>query len=1146
MAQTSEVAKLQQHLSLLKQEYSKLQTKYREIEAKYSTIAADNTDNSEETFASRLLKTISSLYDSDTFSDIKILLLDREINAHKLVLCARSNIWSEAFLNDKTVLDWRDIDHEVANAIVLWLYTNNLKLSSDVLTLKLIRKAYEFKLDNLVELCEQFLISIVNIRSCVKFYSVAEEVDACNLREYCSGLISTHWDDLNSTDFEHMSGPLLYKMLKSKTQLPLHSAVRLQREDVVFLCLVENTTKLSDIINLWSGTGELPLDLALRSHNESIARTLVQHGADINIRDADGDTLLHRAIKKEDSFSALFLLEQNCDAALSTRNENDSALHLIAGANNIEDSEQIAEKLINKNVNVNAQNRQGYTPLHIAVQADNRPIFDLLLKQDYLNVNLKTEEQHVPLYYALLKYEAGDDDDEHSYAAVLIRHGAQTDPLYPDTSNSLLQTLILGGAEKAASFLTDRVQNLNHVNIEGESALHLACKTNFCELARRILKRTANPNLLTNELRQSALHYCVINDAEQCIEVLIAYNDEIETADATAEARPLCNFNTRDVNGETPISLALNQGCNHLVPVLIRGKADVNIRNGKDFTLLHQAILKEDSKTAIFLLDNGVDINAKTAEYETPLQLAIHCRLPEVVDALCTRGVDMSAPDRLGNCALWAALDSGQEDVASILVRHGADTDCWGPGPDGCRQTLLHRAIDENKETAAIFLIQAGCDLDSPRMPGPNGEGGDESKDRQSPLHLCCQWGLEPVVRTLVEHRANVNSRDAENKTPLHVAIENQHHEIISLLLSVPEIDLSLRDKSGLSPFATALTFRNDKAAQAILDKLPSAAEQVLTPIKSIQALNYVALQFDSKGQNFLHIAIKKGDIESALFLLTVQVDVNSRVQDPMLTPPLHLAARYGNETLVRSLILAGARVDDTDAQKRTALHVASEAGNAAAVSALLQNNAKYDAVDAEKDNALHIAVREGHLSVVRALLTESSIDAEAVNLKGRNPLHELCRYGKENAAAICELFLECMPNYPINNLDINGNSPLLLAYMKGNGNLCRVLIKANACLGSENNERITIFNYQVPSKQLLNRLLDQLAQPATWTNTDSCQECGKNFSITVRTHHCRHCGRALCSKCSDQEVPIVKFGESKPVRVCKVCFDVLKMGGAS
>lgn len=73
-----------------------------------------------------------------------------------------------------------------------------------------------------------------------------------------------------------------------------------------------------------------------------------------------------------------------------------------------------------------------------------------------------------------------------------------------------------------------------------------------------------------------------------------------------------------------------------------------------------------------------------------------------------------------------------------------------------------------------------------------------------------------------------MNVRDAENKTPLHVAIENGQDDIIALLLSVPEIDLSLRDKAGLSPFATALTFRNNKAAQAILDKMPSAAEQVI------------------------------------------------------------------------------------------------------------------------------------------------------------------------------------------------------------------------------------------------------------------------------------------------------------------------------
>ena len=68
-------------------------------------------------------------------------------------------------------------------------------------------------------------------------------------------------------------------------------------------------------------------------------------------------------------------------------------------------------------------------------------------------------------------------------------------------------------------------------------------------------------------------------------------------------------------------------------------------------------------------------------------------------------------------------------------------------------------------------------------------------------------------------------------------------------------------------------------------------------------------MQFDNKGRNFLHMAIQKGDIESILFLLSIHVDVNSRVQDVNQTTPLHLAARTGNEMLVRSLILAGARV---------------------------------------------------------------------------------------------------------------------------------------------------------------------------------------------------------------------------------------------
>lgn len=288
---------------------------------------------------------------------------------------------------------------------------------------------------------------------------------------------------------------------------------------------------------------------------------------------------------------------------------------------------------------------------------------------------------------------------------------------------------------------------------------------------------------------------------------------------------------------------------------------------------------------------------------------------------------------------------------------------------------------------------------------------------------MCCQWGLTKVLQALIDHGANVNAVDFENKSPLHIAIQNQQEEIISILLYHPNIDLRIRDKYGNTPFAAALTIRNHKAAQNICQKLPNAAEQM-----------------DNRGRNFLHIAIMKDDLESVLFLLAIQVDVNSRVHDVSQSTPLHLSASSENELLIRNLILAGARLNDRDSNQKTALHIAAEKGRLGAVSALLQNGVDFDAPDAENNNALHIAVKENHFSIVKELLTESSINAEAINAKGRNPMHELCRCGRDQAAAaICELFFECMPSYPVNCQDSHGNTPLLLAYMRAQAPLCKV-----------------------------------------------------------------------------------------------------------
>ena len=64
-----QVAKLERHLSLLRQEYVKLQNRLIELEQKYSlaVAASGQTGEHENTFVSRLLKTVAELFDKDLY-----------------------------------------------------------------------------------------------------------------------------------------------------------------------------------------------------------------------------------------------------------------------------------------------------------------------------------------------------------------------------------------------------------------------------------------------------------------------------------------------------------------------------------------------------------------------------------------------------------------------------------------------------------------------------------------------------------------------------------------------------------------------------------------------------------------------------------------------------------------------------------------------------------------------------------------------------------------------------------------------------------------------------------------------------------------------------------------------------------------------
>ncbi|GAB1599554.1 rabankyrin-5-like, partial, partial [Argonauta hians] len=1269
-----EVTKLQNHLSLLREEYVKIQERLAQVEQKYEVAVAAAGGHhvaGDDSFVSRLLKTVGELFNKEAYSDITILLQGGEIKAHKFIMKARSPHWGPGVdISTASQLDLTDISQEVASALLKWVYTDDINIKTDEkFLLELLKVSARFQLDSLGTRCENALMSFVTVKNCIQFYQSAEEMAAELLKKHCSELISSHWDDFTSEDFANMPAALLYKMFKSKSEYVLHTAIRVHREDVVFLYLIEYDSHLNIKLNEVDTRGDIPLDLALQSRQESVAQLLVKHRADVNRKDHTGHSLLHKAIKRGDSFSAIFLIQNKADINATTHLDQECPLHMVATAtttttttttsgdsttttattatasgdtttttptnNNNSDTTttttttttdgmaQVCNELLLNGANPNTQSTEGSTPLHRAVQSRNRPVFDVLLKHGGLNLELKNVDGQTALWLALQhgdveggsgggggegKPNYGDD----SFSARLLKAGSSVNAINSDTGDSLLMQTARAGNGHAGIFLADHGALVNHVNIKGETALHIACSQGLCSLAGALLEKGANPNAQTVESppsalqqlllpsapssslsassssssqashhqlsstttvdhtttmttasqalyaedrggggeggggggggggvtvgRQTPLHLAILYKYEDIVELFLQHKakhmntsqgSEPTNTTNTNTMAIVPNFNLKDSEGQSSLGLTLWGGLHQMAIRLLSAGANINETNVEGLTLLHQALHKQDVVSALFLLDHHVDTTILTPDGDTPLQLSIKRHLPVIVESLCAGGVNLNVVDREGKCPLWLALDSGQEDIAHILVKHGCDVDMWSEGPDQCQQTLLHQAIDENNEAVSCFLIRSSCDKNSPRKPGPNGEGGEEARDGQTPLHLSCAWGLELVVQCLMEHGADVNIQDSDGNCPLHIAIQNQHSVIISLLLAHPNLHLTLRNSQGLSPFAVAMTTKDNKAAQAILNREPSAAEQT-----------------DNKGRNFLHTAIMSGDIESVLFLISVHADVNSRVQDSQHYTALHLAVMALSEIITRNLILAGADVNERTPHGESALHLSAMHDSPNMVMALLENGVDINAVDDNHNNALHVAVSHGNLKTIRCLLTESSIEAEVANGKGQNPLHILCQYGKDNAAAIFELFREAMPDYPIDTPDLEGNTALLLAYLNGHGALCRALVRSNACLGVTNKHGCSIFNATVASKQLIFKLLDMLSKEPPWCDGETCLECGVKFGIKTRKHHCRHCGRLLCAKCSTHDIPIVKYNLTKPVRVCDICFDVLSLGG--
>ncbi|TKC52741.1 hypothetical protein EI555_004601 [Monodon monoceros] len=200
---------------------------------------------------------------------------------------------------------------------------------------------------------------------------------------------------------------------------------------------------------------------------------------------------------------------------------------------------------------------------------------------------------------------------------------------------------------------------------------------------------------------RTPLHVTIAYNHPDVVSVIL--EQKANALHTTNNLQIIPDFSLKDSRDQTVLGLALWTGTHTNAAQLLGSGACIHDTMSDGQTLLHMAMQRQDGKSVLFLLEHQADINVRTQDGATALQLDVRNQLPLVVDAIRTRGADTSVPDEKRNPPLWLALVHNLEDIASTLVRRGCDATCWGPGPSGCLRILLHRAVDENKRVHRLL-----------------------------------------------------------------------------------------------------------------------------------------------------------------------------------------------------------------------------------------------------------------------------------------------------------------------------------------------------------------------------------------------------------------------------------------------------------
>ncbi|GIY84975.1 ankyrin-1 [Caerostris darwini] len=780
-----------------------------------------------------------------------------------------------------------------------------------------------------------------------------------------------------------------------KNQLPIHVLCHRGRGSASATLSMLLRSGGKDMRLIKDKDGKIPLLIAAENDNNSLCRELLTalSKEQLKFRTVEeGNTVMHIATQRKNGELLRLLLNSGGNVD-SQNDEGLTPLHMACENGDLE----ILKVFFQFRANANITDNQDRTPLHIAAEKGFSAIVEMLADKFKASIFKRTKDGRTLMHIAS---ESGHQET----ALVFLKKGV---PLHMSnkTGTKAIHTAAAHGFVEVIRNLLERGENVDATTPENFTALHLAVQANQPEVVEILLGHGANVQLKAGKNGETALHMAAgVIDGHKCAELIIKSGADV---------------NARNEDGETPLHNAARQGQLKTVTQLLEDGAGLDSLSKIGETATHYAssIHKEqihypteDKDLIALMLQNGGSVTTETQKNN---ETAIHyvCRvgnediLKEIIARLPQSKLQIACNKQAANgwSPLLYACDSGKSLVVQLLLQNGARVDVFDiEGRAGLHlaaehghadvieillnhkafvnvrtkrgMTPLHHAAAQGHTNVVKLLVDKyGAAIDGLTL------------SKQTALHLASQQGRFETCRSLLDMKADPNATDNRGQTPLLLAAENDHSEVVKLFLQLKPDLVSKASSSGI----TCAHIAAQKGSVAVIKGLMKFDPKLVTTARS------------KNNSTALHQAASGGNAEVVQVLLESGSNPSDETDEGYTA--LHLAAKYGHVEVLHALKSAMSWRTASKKTGLTALHIAASYGQEdfvremlTQVPATIPSERPVDSPEADYGfTPLHMAARHGREDVVRMLLNSAGVQVDASTaVEATMPLHLAAKGG--------------------------------------------------------------------------------------------------------------------------------------------------------